>query len=172
MEKNMGKSVSRNTARESVESSKVNHTHLWTICISFPGGSVAKESICQCRRSRFDPWVGKIPWRRKWQPLQYYCLRNPMDLRTWWAIAHGVARIRHDLATKPPPKDKQECFDIKPQWLYKQPALRVAIWLKSKPCFLMEVFLNGNMKNILYTHTHTHTHTYIYIYIYIYIYSF
>ena len=22
----------------------------------------------QCRRPRFDPWVGKIPWRRKWQP--------------------------------------------------------------------------------------------------------
>ena len=27
-----------------------------------------KESACQCRRCRFDPWVGKIPWRRKWQP--------------------------------------------------------------------------------------------------------
>ena len=27
------------------------------------------ESIClQCGRLRFDPWVGKIPWRRKWQP--------------------------------------------------------------------------------------------------------
>ena len=26
-------------------------------------------SIClQCRRPGFDPWVGKIPWRRKWQP--------------------------------------------------------------------------------------------------------
>ena len=63
----MGKSVSRNTARESVESSKVNHTHFWTICISFPRGSVAKESSCQCRRSKFNPWVGKIPGRRKWQ---------------------------------------------------------------------------------------------------------
>jgi len=30
-----------------------------------------KESRCQCRRHRkyrLDPWVGKIPWRRKWQP--------------------------------------------------------------------------------------------------------
>ena len=29
-----------------------------------------KESICQCRRHRrhrFYPWVGKIPWRRKWK---------------------------------------------------------------------------------------------------------
>ena len=22
----------------------------------------------QCKRHRFDPWVGKIPWRRVWQP--------------------------------------------------------------------------------------------------------
>ena len=27
-----------------------------------------KESTCLCRRCRFDPLVGKIPWRRKWQP--------------------------------------------------------------------------------------------------------
>ena len=26
-----------------------------------------KEPACQCRRCRFDPWVGKTPWRRKWQ---------------------------------------------------------------------------------------------------------
>ena len=29
-----------------------------------------KESTCQCRRRRFDPWVGKIPWRREWQPTR------------------------------------------------------------------------------------------------------
>ena len=27
-----------------------------------------KESACQCRRPRLDPWVGKIPWRREWLP--------------------------------------------------------------------------------------------------------
>ena len=30
-----------------------------------------KEPTCQCRRHKrhkFDPWVGKIPWRRAWQP--------------------------------------------------------------------------------------------------------
>ena len=27
-----------------------------------------KESTCQCRRPGFNPCVGKIPWRRKWQP--------------------------------------------------------------------------------------------------------
>ena len=26
-----------------------------------------KEPACQCRRYRFNPWIGKILWRRKWQ---------------------------------------------------------------------------------------------------------
>ena len=33
-----------------------------------------KETACQCRRFKFDPWVGKIPWRRNGYPLQYSCL--------------------------------------------------------------------------------------------------
>ena len=35
--------------------------------MGFPGGAKGKESACQCRRHKrcgFDPWVGKIPWRR------------------------------------------------------------------------------------------------------------
>ena len=35
--------------------------------VCFPGGSDDEESACQFRRPRFDPWVGKIPWRREWQ---------------------------------------------------------------------------------------------------------
>ena len=35
-------------------------------------------------------------------PLQYSCLENPMDRGTWQAEVHGVSRIGHDLATKPP----------------------------------------------------------------------
>ena len=49
-----------------------------------------KESVCQCRRCRFDAWVGKIPGRRQWQSIQYSCLRNPMDRGAWWVPVHGV----------------------------------------------------------------------------------
>jgi len=38
--------------------------------LGFSGGSNGKESACQCRRYkrlRFNPWVGKIPWRRAGQ---------------------------------------------------------------------------------------------------------
>ena len=32
----------------------------------------SKESACQCRRHEFNPWVGNIPWRRKWQPIPVF----------------------------------------------------------------------------------------------------
>ena len=35
-------------------------------------GTVVKQSALQCRRPkrrRFDPWVRKTPWSRKWQPI-------------------------------------------------------------------------------------------------------
>ena len=40
----------------------------------FPGGSVVKKkkSTCQCRIHRFHPWVGKIPWRKRWQPTSVF----------------------------------------------------------------------------------------------------
>ena len=36
-------------------------------------------------------------------PLQCFCLENPMDRGPWQVTVHGVARVGHDLATKPPP---------------------------------------------------------------------
>ena len=52
------------------ESLFLGNTH-WSIQQGFPGGTSGKEPTCQCRRRKrrgFDPWVGKIPWRRQWQP--------------------------------------------------------------------------------------------------------
>ena len=42
-----------------------------TLLLGLPRWLSGKESACQGKRYRrcgFDPWVGKIPWRRKWQP--------------------------------------------------------------------------------------------------------
>ena len=39
------------------------------------GGTSGKEPDCPCRwrkRCRFDLWVGKIPWRRAWQPTPVF----------------------------------------------------------------------------------------------------
>ena len=42
---------------------------------SFPSGTVVKRPPAMletCRRHRFDPWIEKIPWRRKWQPTPVF----------------------------------------------------------------------------------------------------
>ena len=49
----------------------------------------------QCRRPKrlgFDPWMGKIPWRRAWQPTPVFFLENPMDRGAWRATIHRVTK--------------------------------------------------------------------------------
>ena len=59
-----------------------------------------KESACQCRRPGFNPWVGKIPWRRKWQPTPVSLLRKSHEQRSWVGYSPwGHKRVRHDWAT-------------------------------------------------------------------------
>jgi len=44
-----------------------------------------KESTCQCRRHKrckFNPWVGKIPWRRKGQPVPVFLPRKSHGQRS------------------------------------------------------------------------------------------
>ena len=46
------------------------HMHSSSSLMGFPRQHSCKESSCHCRRHKrdgFDPWVGKILWRRKWQ---------------------------------------------------------------------------------------------------------
>ena len=45
------------------------------VYMGFPGGTSDKEPAFQCKRLKrcgFDPWVRKIPWRRKWQPTPVF----------------------------------------------------------------------------------------------------
>ena len=66
----------------------------------FPGGSVVKNLPDKCRRHRrpgFDPWVGKIPWSRKWQltpvflPGKFQTQRSLVRHSSWglnWGHMH------------------------------------------------------------------------------------
>ena len=49
------------------------------------------------------PGSGRSSGEENGTPLQYSCLENPMDRGAWQATVHGVARVGHDLATKPLP---------------------------------------------------------------------
>ena len=54
----------------------------------------------QYGRRRFNPWVGKIPWRRNGNQIQYSCLENSRDRRAWWATVHGIEKSRTWLSEK------------------------------------------------------------------------
>ena len=69
--------------------------------VRLPPSSVGKESACSAGDQGF--WVGKSRGEGNGKALQYSCLENPMDRGAWQAIVRGVARVRHNLATKPPP---------------------------------------------------------------------
>ena len=80
---------------------------IYTISIvineDFVPSSVSKESACNAGDPGSIPGSRRSPGEGNGNPLQYSCLENSMDRGAWWAIVHGVARVRHDLATKLPP---------------------------------------------------------------------
>ena len=65
-----------------------NYPSTFCLLAGFPGDSV-KNPPCQCRRLRFNPWVGKILWRRKWQltpvflPGESHGQRSLAGYRPW-----------------------------------------------------------------------------------------
>ena len=65
----------------------------------FPGSPSGKEPICQCRRFKshqLNPWVGKIPWRRTWQPTPVFCLRISWTEKPRWLQFTGSQWVGHN----------------------------------------------------------------------------
>ena len=60
-----------------------------------------KRYLPAMQETGFDS--GKIPWRRKWQPTPVFLSGKSHGQRSLQATVHEVARVRHDLATKPLP---------------------------------------------------------------------
>ena len=57
----------------------------------FPGGSDSKASVYNEGDLGSIPGLGRSPGEGNDNPLQYYCLENPMDRGAWQATVHGVA---------------------------------------------------------------------------------
>ena len=69
----------------------LNIKHIWLNWYTNRASLVAQQwRIClQRRRYRFHPWVGKIPWRRKWLPTPVFLPRKSRDRGAWQATVHG-----------------------------------------------------------------------------------
>ena len=62
-----------------------------------------KEPTSQCRRHRrcgFDPWAGKIPWRRKWQPTPVFLPGESHGGRSLVGYSPWGHRVRHNRVTE------------------------------------------------------------------------
>ena len=58
----------------------------------YPGGSDVTEFACNAGDLGMVPRSGRSPQEGNGNPLQYSCLENSMDRRTWRATARGFAK--------------------------------------------------------------------------------
>ena len=67
-----------------------------------PGGPSGQESTCQstrCKRRKFDPWVGKVHRKRKWQPTPIFLPGESHEQRSPVGYRRGPQRVRRDWET-------------------------------------------------------------------------
>ena len=61
---------------------------------------IKKEPACQCRRWGFNPWVGKIPMRRKWQPTPLFLPGESHGQKSLADYSSRGCKVRHDWSSK------------------------------------------------------------------------
>ena len=59
-----------------------------------------KSAYRSCKRCGFNPWVRKIPWRRKWQPTPVFLPGGSHGQRSLVGYSPRGRRVSHDLMTK------------------------------------------------------------------------
>ena len=79
-----------------------------------------KESTGQCRRCEFDPWVRKIPWRRKWQSTSVFLPWKSHGQRSQVGWSMGVT------------KESDTIQQLSNNFQYSQNTLRLSTILKNK----------------------------------------
>ena len=71
--------------------------------LGLPRWLSGKEYTCQCQRREFDPWIRKIPWRRKWQPTlvllpgKSHGLRSLVGYNPWGCKESDTIEQLHSL---------------------------------------------------------------------------
>ena len=97
-----------------------------------------KESSCECwrcGRCGFDPCLGRIPWRRKWQPTPVFLFESCMDRGAWQVAVHVVANSQ------------------------TQPSDWVCTHTRVRACTYMHACTHAHMHAHIHARVHTHAHT-------------
>ena len=81
----------------------LKHLGVLPCVLGFPGGSDGREPAGNAGDLNLILRSGRSPGEGNGNLFQYSCLENSMDRGASWDPVHGVTRVGHDLATKPPP---------------------------------------------------------------------
>ena len=96
--------------------------------LDFRVGSVGKEPACKCKRCGFNPWVGKISWRRAWKPTPVFLLGESHGQRSlagcspWGCRELDTTEATEVLLER---EEKRVCYDWCP---YKNGTFRGISW--------------------------------------------
>ena len=63
--------------------------------MSFPGGALGNAGDVGLISG-----LGRSPGGGHGNPLQYFCLENPMDKGAWWTTVHGITKSQTQLNTR------------------------------------------------------------------------
>ena len=102
----------------------LDHLAPWPWWLRVKNPPAVQEISCNARDPGSILELKRSPEEGNGNPLQCSGLGDPMDTAAWWATIHGVAGVRHGLATKPPPH--------KQQLLLQRPSLS-SLWGVSSP---------------------------------------
>ena len=128
--------------------------------LGFPGGTNGKELTCQFKRRKrckFDLWVGKIPWRRAWQPNPVFLPgESPRTEESCGLWSLGSQRVRHDGASKNSTTEWNAGENTGHQrWFYIGVDTQTVLkWFFSKCGFCIHIRIPGNFLVMLTFRAH------------------
>ena len=119
-----------------------------------PGGASGKEPACQCKRDKrwgFNPRVGKIPWRRAWQPTPVFLPGESHWQRSpegYSPCGHSVRHDWSDLAYTVHIRQSQSpsSFHPSPNYVHMS-ILRLRVYSYPANRFIYTVFLESTYTN-------------------------
>ena len=89
---------------------------MYVIILGIPQWLSGKESAYNVGGDTgLIPGWGRSPGEGNSNPVQYSCLRNPMNWGAWWATVCGVVRVRHDLASNQRPYEYPGVISTSPR---------------------------------------------------------
>ena len=129
------------------------------ICVSSLGASQVDQVVKSLpanagdtgSRCRFYPWVGKIPWRRKWQSTPVSLPGKSLDRGSWWATVCRVTRSRTWLSDWAPCTyflGRNICLSLLPIFLIALFSFLILSWMSYFYVLEINLFSVGSFANI------------------------